>query len=820
MSINYNIRMKPGDGKTRGRGGPARNRERDPDPGLDRKPGRWRVPLVMCAIFLAVLLAYIPAMQCGFVWDDDFHVTQNQTLRTVDGLRRIWLEIGATPQYYPLVHTTFWIEYHLWGHNPFGYHLVNVLLHGLAALLVGLALRRLCVPGAYLAAALFALHPVQVESVAWITERKNVLSGVFYLSALLAYIRFAGLEADRRAAAHAERSYAICLLFDVCALFSKTVTCSLPGAILLLIWWKRGRLTRRDVLPVVPMFVIGAILGSITVWMETHHVGAKYVEWNLSLIDRCLVAGRGLCFYAGKLLLPSRLTFFYPRWHIDSAVAWQYLYPAAVLGVILALWLLRRRTGRSALVAVLFFCGTLMPALGFVNVYPMQFSFVADHFQYLASLGMIVLFAALLTGRNRGSRRRLRRPPGTTQRSVTWGFLRRLSAATILCVLASLTWRQGRIYEDLETLWRHTLANNPSAWLAQYNLGNLLARRGETEEAIDRYRKAIRLRPAYPEAHHNLGLTLMSQGKVDEALACYAQTLRLQPEHAGAHNSLGIALLAQGRIDEAIERFRRTLQIKPEYPEALLNLGIAMERMGKRDEAIGYYREAVTLDAEFVPARFNLAVMMKARGKLKEAAAQFNAVLRVKPDFVEARANLADILASRGQVDLAIAEYNMALRQRPDAAQLHNDLATLLGGQGRYEEAVAHLSRALLIDPEYATAHANLGLALIGQGKVKQAVEEFRAALRIDPNRPGVLARLADALRKLGKLDEAVQAYRQVVRKTPGDPDAYCNLGDALIRLGRIDEALGAYRAALELDDRHERAQGALSVLLKKRAAP
>ena len=348
-------------------------------------------------LIVLTVAAYVPALRGGFVWDDDKYVTANRTLRTADGLAEIWFEIGVTIQYYPLVFTTFWIEHRLWGLEPFGYHLVNVLLHATSAGLLWTLLRRLKVPGAWLAAAVFAIHPVHVESVAWITERKNTLSGVFYLLALLSYLRFEPPDPQAHNRRRDWRFYPPALVLFTCALLSKTVTCSLPLVILLLLWWKRARWRWLNVLPVVPMLAIGALMGLLTAWMEKNIVLARGADWDLSIVQRCLIAGRALWFYLGKLVWPAEVMFTYPRWQVRADVWWQFLFPAATIAVVVALWLLRRRVGKPPLVAALFFGGTLAPALGLIDVYPMRYSFVADHFQYLASIGPIVLFVALLT---------------------------------------------------------------------------------------------------------------------------------------------------------------------------------------------------------------------------------------------------------------------------------------------------------------------------------------------------------------------------------------------------------------------------------------
>ena len=346
-------------------------------------------------IFLASMIAYLPAMGGGFIWDDNDYVTENPTLRDVAGLREIWLDPSATPQYYPLVHSSFWIEYQLWGLNPTGYHVVNVLIHILNALLLWRVLTRFSVPVAWFAALVFAIHPVHVESVAWITERKNVLSGFFYLSAVLCFLNFD--DFTKLHVQEARRRYGWYVAAHVCfiaALFSKTVASTLPAALLVMIWWKRGKITLRNIVALLPMFAIGVFMGLFTVRLEKEQVGAQGIDWELSLIERLLIAGRAIWFYAGKLVWPFELIFTYPRWNIDHNQAWQYVFPAGVLAVLVGLWMTRNRIGRGPLAAVCFFCGTLFPALGFFDVYPMIFSFVADHFQYMASIGVIVLVVA------------------------------------------------------------------------------------------------------------------------------------------------------------------------------------------------------------------------------------------------------------------------------------------------------------------------------------------------------------------------------------------------------------------------------------------
>ena len=604
-----------------------------------RKLGLWGGLLLLITI-----VAYVPAITGGFVWDDDAYITENQTLRSLEGLYRIWFEVGAVPQYYPMVHTTFWVEYHLWGLDPLGYHLVNVILHGLNGILFWLVLTRFSVPGAWLAAAVFALHPIQVESVAWITERKNVLSGFFYLSSLLAYIRFLGLgsndsggstsatSATSESNTHvgAWRFYVLALLLFVCALLSKTVTCTLPAVILILLWWKRDRIHWRDVVLLIPFFVLGFALGLTTVWMEKNVVGARGEQWtSLSILDRFLVAGRALWFYVGKLLWPSKLTFNYPRWHVDTGVSWQYFFPLSVALVLAVLWYFRKQIGKAPLVAVLFFVGTLAPALGFFDVYPMQYSFVADHFQYLASLGLIAFFVALLwIGLKRYLPKRLGYPVGFV----------------LVVVLATLVWKQGYIYKDLETLWRDTISKNPSSWMAHNNLGTALFSQGRFEEAIPHFHSALRLKPDHYKAHSNLGNTLTEQGRLDEAMNHFSEALRIKSDYPIAHMGLGLSLLEQNRFEEAMNHFSTVLLLDPNSAPAHLNWGVALYGQRMLPEAILHYAEALRLKPDFAEAHNAMGAALASQGKYLEAADHFNAALLINPAYEDARANLELLL--------------------------------------------------------------------------------------------------------------------------------------------------------------------------------
>jgi tetratricopeptide (TPR) repeat protein len=660
-------------------------------------------------IFCAVLLAYLPAVRGGFLWDDNAHVTRAD-LQSVDGLRRIWSEVGATQQYYPLLHTAFWVEHRLWGDSEVGYHLTNLLLHAAAACLVVAIVRRLALPGAWLAGFIFALHPVCVESVAWISEQKNTLSTVFCLGSAFLYL---GFDRDRR-----RSQYVGALVLFVLALLTKTVTATLPAALLVIFWWRRGRLNwSRDVRPLLPWFGLGVTAGLFTSWVERTFIGAQGADFALNPLERCLLAGRVTWFYLGKLAWPADLMFIYPRWVVDAAVWWQYLFPLGALALVAGLFLLARRprnplasAAAAGLAGFLVFAVTLFPAMGFFNVYPFRFSYVADHFQYLASLGLIVPLAAALT---LAARPLVSRSTNGTRLPVPVG------AGVLVATLGVLTWRQSSVYRDAETLYLTTLARNPGCWLAHNNLGKVWSQTpGRLNDAIAQYEAALRLKPDYAKAHNNLG-SAWSQlpGRLNDAIAEYQTALRLQPDYAEAHYNLGFAWSQlPGRLDDSIAEYQEALRLQPDYAEAHNNLG---------------------------------NVWSQRPGRLNDAIAQYEAALRLKPDDARAHNNLGSALAQLpGRLNDAIAEYQTALRLRPDYVEAHYDLGNALAQlPGRLSDAITEYEAALRLKPDFALGWHNLGVSWIHLGNLPAAVAAFREEVRLAPNDP-VARRALDAVQR------------------------------------------------------------------------
>lgn len=583
----------------------------------------WLIALLIAATFAT----YLPALAGEFLLDDELHVTRPE-LRPLAGLARIWGELGATQQYYPVLHTAFWIEHRIWGDAVSGYHVTNVLLHATNALLLVAIMRRLLLPGGWLAAFLFALHPVCVESVAWISEQKNTLSTAFYLGALLASLRF---DRQRR-----WPPYVLASLLALLAFLSKTATITLPAAILLIHWWRKSRLDwRQDVVPLLPWFGAALLAGLLTLRVERTLIDAIGAELPLNWIDRPLVASRALGFYFVKLVWPANLSFLYEPWTVPAAGPLPYLFPLLVAAVGAA-HLFLARISRAPLAAFLLFSGTLLPVLGFADVEWFVFAFVADHFQYLASLAIIVPVAAVLA-------------PAATRRDG------RIAIVALLSALAVLTWRHSASFRDNVTLYARAAAVSPGSAVAHHHLGLALAKlSGRESEAVRAFEHALQINPSAAEVHENLGeLLLRIPDRGVDGIAHLQTAIRMKPRLARLHKKLAFAYTkTPERLPDAITHYAEALRLEPAdspgrtalrqaLAEAHYNFGnrllAAPERLA---DAISHYEEAVRLDPSLAEAHSNLGGALARAGRLTEAIAHFEAALRLKPDFASARRNL------------------------------------------------------------------------------------------------------------------------------------------------------------------------------------
>ncbi|MCU0782907.1 MAG: tetratricopeptide repeat protein [Verrucomicrobia bacterium] len=601
----------------------------------EQASGQTQLLLRGALIVALVLLAYFPALRAGFIWDDESYVTENPLLTAPDGLKRIWFSAHKQNQYFPLVYTTLRFERSLWGLDPMGYHLVNVLLHGANTLLVWTLLRRLAVPGAWLAAAVFALHPVQVESVAWVTELKNTQSTLFYLLALLVWMKFTENQTTQR-----WRLYLLCLFLHALALFSKTTACTLPAAMLLVFWLRKEPIRWPRVVQIAPFLLLGIAMGLVSIWWEGH-LGNYTKEVGLAFgwPERLLIATRAVWFYLGKLIWPSQLSFSYPRWEINPCDALQYSWLAAGIAFGLLLWWRRHAWGRAPLAAMVFFVAALSPMLGLVSLYTFRYTFVADHYQYLACLGPIALFVGALS--SSAIIRRL-------NQSVRGGL-----SCLLLLVLGALTWQQTHIYLTLETLWHDTLEKNPESWMAHNNLGSLLSGAGKSDEAIDHFKRAIQINPNQWVGYNNLGWELVGKGQFEEAIGHFSNAVHVLPAYGLAHCNWGIALEGLGRTKEAILHYRKALRLNPQMPRALNNLAWILATHPEAEVRNG--AEAVRLAERACQLTdYTLVILVGTLGAAYAESGRFEEAV--------ATANRAAALAtSAGNIELA--EKNLKLAE-------------------------------------------------------------------------------------------------------------------------------------------------------------
>ena len=702
-------------------------------------------------LFVFVFIAYTQVFRAGFIWDDESHLTRNPCVIGPLGLKEIWTTAQAV--YYPLVLTTFWVLHKFVGVNPLPYHALNVFLHAVSAILLWRVLRLLEVRGAWLGAALWALHPVMVQSVAWVTELKNTQSCVFYLLSILFFLRWedrggavSGLSRrgirDRRSLV-----FALSLLFFLLATLSKPSVVMLPFVLALCVWWTRKRIHWSDALAFAPFALISIVASAWTIWEQRFHARAVGPDWVQTFPERLIIAGKAVWFYLGKLVWPHPLIFIYPRWNVDSSAIVAYLPLLAVIAGLVALWFIQAKWGRALFFAAAYYVVSLFPVLGFFSVYFFRYSFVSDHFQYLASMGPLALTGAgiaILLGRFGETTDQFVSELNAVPRSSDTIASSRLRSALIsglcgilLVSLGFLTWRQSAQYHSLFALYTATLRKNPDCWMAHYNLGIVLSEKGEADKAIDHYRQAVALRPDYAEAHYNLGRLLVEHGQLSDAIVHYEKAAAINPADAEAQNNLGVTLFGIGRIEDAIAHYHKALDIRPEYAEASCNLANALI----------------------------------AKDDLDDAIARYKACLAAIPNLEEARYNLASALLRRDRIDEAIVEYQRALQIHPESADAHANLGIAWLAKGRPQDARTEYTKALQIAPENLAALSNLAwlLATSSDPNLRNGSEAIQLAERADSvssrseKHPTVLRILAAAYAEAGKFAEAKETAQHAL---------------------------------------------------------
>jgi tetratricopeptide (TPR) repeat protein len=656
-------------------------------------------------------------------------------------------------------------------------------MHAACAVLLWRVLRRLGVPGAWLGAALWALHPVQVESVAWISELKNTQSCLFFLLAVWFFLRWI---ANDTPGAGRGRNYAFTLLCAVLAILSKPSTVMLPVVLAFCWWWMKGRWSWRIGAWLAPFFAVSAIASGWTIWEQKYHSFARGAEWNQSWAERLIIAGRAIWFYLGKLFWPDPLIYIYPRWKIDPTQVVAYLPGVAAAALLVGLWRFRRSWARPGFFAYGCFLALLFPVLGFFSVYFFRYSFVSDHFQYLASLGPAALAGAAIT---------LAPRPWADHQPRYWWTL----GGVLLLGLGVLSWRQCRMYHDDDTLWLTTRGRNPTCWMAQNFVGKISASAGRYQESLPFYEEALRLDPDSFEVQYNLSIALRETGRIEEAMDHCERSLQLQPGFPEANYDLGVMLAGLGRPVEAAAHYEEVLRIKPDYVDAHINLGVILVSLGRPQEAIAHYEAALRLRPNSADAHSDLGMAWYFLGKNPEAVTQFEQAARLNPGSPEIHNNLGVALDHAGRVPDAIVQCEEALRLKPDYPEAHNNLGTALREANRLPEAIQHYEAAIRLRADYPNAQYNLGLALALAGRPAEAVPHYQEALRFKSDSVEIHANFANALLALGRNKEAIAHLQRAVEINPNLAELHYNLALVLRALGRLQEANSHYEQAKRL---------------------
>lgn len=691
-------------------------------------------------IILLTLVIYLPSLFAGFIWDDDVMLTGNPLIKASGGLYDIWFST-ALPDYFPLTSTTFWLEWRLWGMHAVGYHLTNVLLHTVNAVLLWRVLARLKIPGARPVAVVWVIHPVCVASVAWIAERKNTLSLFFFLLGLLWYLWFdiresaasaqspqagdsqppAPIKADPVSKPR-RKWYWLSLAAFLLALLSKTSVVILPLVLLLCSWWLHGKISRRDLWRNAPFFVLSLILGLMTVWFQTYRgLGEGMVSSPDNRLVRLLGGSWAVWHYLFKALVPLNLMMIYPRWEIDPRSFWAYSPGLALLGLAGLFWRYRKTWGRSFLFAFAYSVVALAPVLGFFDMGFLAYSRVADHWQYLSLIGIV----ALVVG---GATHWLQ-----TRLKLAREWRSRLSGSWITIVVVSLcvlTWRHQKDFANSESLWRDTLARNSKAWVAHNSLGLILVDQGRITEGVSEYRQALKLNSHDPNAHYNLANALAQQGKSDEAVSHYKKSLWLNPNNIGPHHNLAIVLNLQSKYAEAAAHCFEALKMNPYDANVEDTLGNALAGQGKLQEAEQHYSAALAIDPNHFNAHKDVGILLARHGDYTNAVVQFMAAVQIRPGDAGAHLDLGKALSLLGQLDPAADHYTTALRLQPEMAEAHYNWALLFLKKRQPIEAIVHYREALRLRPDYVDALNNLAwfLATSPDARLRDGIEAVRMA--------------------------------------------------------------------------------------------
>ena len=758
--------------------------------------------LIIVSLGLAVIW---PALDGAFVWDDVL-IPQGRYVTAADGLWKFWTT-SLQPDYWPVAYSTHWFEYHIFhfGDSAWKYRYVNVVLHLANALLIWRVLVMLRVPGAWWAALVFVAHPVTVEAVAWILQRKTLLSTLFGLGTFIAYLHFRTAPADWRKWCW----YVAALVLFALGMLSKTAVVVLPLAMPAVVWLLDRRMKLDDLRLLLPLLGIALGLGAVGWWFQHYNAIGQDIVRDDSLVSRVALAGWSFWFYVYKALWPAKLMFIYPRWPLGIQGPQTFLPLLALLaltgGLIFATavrWPDRASWCVAPLAALLWYGLNLVPVAGLVNIYFMRYSLVADHWQYLSLPALVALVVAgVITGAAKLSQHQKSR-------------LASAPLAVLVCLLALLSFNQAKIFAgaDNRILWEDTIARNPAAWIAYNNLGILLTRDGEAA-SNDAQRAAVD--GHNEEADH---LRHAAQKSFDDAVTRFRRALELYPKYSDAEQSWGMNLLAQGRHAEAMQHFQRAVEISPpksaERAKAHVYLGIVLRNLGHADQALPHFQAAVAERPRYVQANEELGQALLAAGRPREAEKPLKEALAVNPNLVNCQVRLGEVYYQLQRFDEALGAFERALEIDPNLPDVHKNLAILLAMRRAYEPAIAHYRQALNLDSANIPARLGLGVALAEVGRFSEAIVEYEKVLTLAPDAADARTNLANALLLTGRTDDAIAQYVETLQRNSDYLPARLNYATALVDRGRWRDAAAQFGLVLDKEPANQGAMQQLAWLL------
>lgn len=663
---------------------------------------------IWISFFILVTFVYVGAINGGFIWDDITFIINNPTIQANDAFYRIWFSKDSV-DYWPIVYSLFRFEWLCFGVNPVGYHLVNFAIHSFSCTIFWRILVKLNCPYPLFVAFVFCIHPVNVEAVAWIFQAKTILSAAFVLVSTLFYLKITDGKGWR--------NYLLSLAFFLLANLTKISVVTWPLVFIgYELFISHYKICLKIIKKVAPFFIVSLIFGILNVLWYTSYskLSASEVIRDDHFLSRLLGAGQNIVFYLYKALIPLDLNFIYPRWNILGEGFWTWL-PSSMIAIFLFFFIVKRKSLPLFGIFLFYLLITLFPVLGFIDIYFMRYSWVADHYFYLGLIGLIVAVITFVSNH-------------INSKKIKTIFA---SVFSLICIILSMS--RATVFLSEEDLWKDTLKKNPDAWFVHNTYGLALATKGNLNEGIAHFNRALKIKPDYIEAHNNLGDALIAQGKWDDAILEFNEAIRIKPDFAEAHYNLGFIFVAQRKIPEALYQYSEAIRLKPKYVEAHYNLGLALMNSGKTIEAVSHFVEAIKIKPELAEAHNSYGFILFSQGKYDEANSEFAEAIKLKPEFAEAHFNFGKALASQGRTNQAVAHFTEALKINPKFLEAHYNLGFSLLSEKKPNEAIDHFKEILKINPNFVKAHYGSIIANLMLENKSAAMDEYKILKMIDP---------------------------------------------------------------------------------------